>query len=571
MNKSVGGQTLDRLLTVSAHDPDDARRRKLLTVILLVSTVSAAIMLALTSMILFAGFGKWSEVELIYVGGGVLIAGMAGLYWVNRYWSGRAASIAFLVMFVLVSTFSDIPTEVVAGRSLLLFAVPIILASVLLSPLSSFLWAALSSLAVMGLAVTVPEKIPSLPPTMVSFLFIAFVAWLAARSLEIALRDLRLLNTELDKRVAERTLDLNEALIRVREEAGKNQAILESITDGVILFDTSGRAVTCNPAIVPLLGLEPAAVLDAALPAIMDGRVPAKDQENLLNPLRQTPTEPLTTKLNWEAKTLSVSLAPVLDESRQLLGQVAVFRDFTREAELDRLKTLFLSMVSHELRTPLNSLMGYAEMLLDQVYGPLAPRQQEIVGRVLSNTQRLLRIVNDLLDQTQLEAGRLLLHPALVEPTVLVQSVSDTLIGFAQSKKLQLSLEIDPEVPARLQGDQQRLQQILVNLVTNAIRYTDTGEVRVRLFRPEPDQWGLMVKDTGAGIARDAQAYIFEPFRQVKPAMDDRRTRGVGLGLSIVKQLVDLMGGKITLVSAVGQGSTFTVTLPLTLPVEAKK
>ncbi len=566
MHKSFSRQTLDRLLTVSAHDPDDARRRRLLNVIIAVSSVGAVVMLLLTTLVVILGYGKLADVEAIYVSIGIFMVGMGGLFIINRYWSGQVASIIFLLIVVLVTTFGDLPREVVSGRSLILFAIPITLASALLQPASSFIWAILCSLTVFGLALTVPDTIPSLAPTVVIFVFIAFVAWLAARSLELALRDLRTLNAELDQRVVERTRDLHEALTREQAEAGKNKVILESITDGVILFDAGGQAVTANPAIAPLLGLEPAAVLGTDLPAILEGRVPAKDQESLLAHLRLTPAEPLTAKLSWEPKTLSVSVAPVLDEARQVLGMVTVFRDFTREAELDRLKTLFLSMVSHELRTPINSLMGYAEMLLDQVYGPLAPRQQEVVGRVLSNTQRLLRIVNDLLDQTQLEAGRLLLHPAVIEPAALAQAVYDVLSGFAQTKHLVLTVEVDPEMPAQLQGDPQRLQQILVNLATNALRYTEQGEVRVRLLRPDPAQWALVVKDTGIGIARDAQAYIFEPFRQVRPAMDDRRTRGVGLGLSIVKQLVDLMGGKISLVSAPGQGSAFTVVLPLVLP-----
>ena len=138
---------------------------------------------------------------------------------------------------------------------------------------------------------------------------------------------------------------------------------------------------------------------------------------------------------------------------------------------------------------------------------------------------------------------------------------------MARGKGLELSAEVDQAVPAHLRGDPHRLNQILVNLTTNAIKFTERGRVAVNIGRPDTDHWQIKVSDTGPGLSAEAQTYIFEPFRQVE-SLTTREHRGVGLGLSIVKRLVELMGGDITLASQVGRGSTFTVVLPLVPPQE---
>jgi signal transduction histidine kinase len=243
-----------------------------------------------------------------------------------------------------------------------------------------------------------------------------------------------------------------------------------------------------------------------------------------------------------------------------------VFRDYTREAELERMKSTFVSSVSHELRTPLNAILGYSEILTENVYGPLLDGQRNAINRVTVNSKRLLSIVNDLLDQAQIEAGTLKLRVAPFSPSSLIDGVVDVMDVLAQSKDLELITHIDDDVPATLPSDQQRLHQILINLVGNAIKFTDEGSVWVRIYRPSASQWALEVSDTGCGIPLEAQSYIFDPFQQVDGSAT-RTHAGSGLGLSIVRQLTALMGGEITLKSQVGEGSTFIVTLPL-VPIQ---
>jgi signal transduction histidine kinase len=161
-----------------------------------------------------------------------------------------------------------------------------------------------------------------------------------------------------------------------------------------------------------------------------------------------------------------------------------------------------------------------------------------------------------------LDAGKLELQISAFMPKTIVQDTCTRMEVLAQTKGLRLVSEIADDIPTTIIGDPMRLQQILANLISNAIKFTLDGGISVRLYRPDPAHWAMQVADTGPGILKEAQAYIFEPFRQVDGSMT-RQHQGSGLGLSIVKQLTHLMGGEVTLESEVGQGSVFTVCLPL--------
>jgi signal transduction histidine kinase len=246
----------------------------------------------------------------------------------------------------------------------------------------------------------------------------------------------------------------------------------------------------------------------------------------------------------------------------KVIGTVAVFRDYTREAEVERMKSAFVSMVSHDLRTPLSAIIGYSDMLREAVYGAVSQAQLGVLKRINANAGRLLNLVNNMLDQAQIEAGKLNLNVTPFAPIELMNDMESVMGILAQSKGLELTCDIAGNVPDTLYGDSQRLHQILINLVNNAIKFTEQGGVSVRIYL-NGAHWALEVSDTGPGIRTEDQSHIFDPFSQV----DDTVTRqhsGVGLGLSIVSQLASLMNGEITLVSAPGEGSTFTILLPLT-------
>jgi len=195
-------------------------------------------------------------------------------------------------------------------------------------------------------------------------------------------------------------------------------------------------------------------------------------------------------------------------------------------------------------------------------FGELNQDQQDAVENIVESADYLTHIVNDLLDQSQAEAGSLSLRNEYFSPAELLERIETSMSVLAGRKGLALRVTLDPELPTELYSDPNRLQQIIVNLTGNAIKFTTRGEVSVALERPAPAQWSIVVRDTGAGIPPEERENIFEPFRQVSNAIT-RENRGSGLGLAIVKQLVELMGGQIALQSELGQGSVFTITLPI--------
>jgi PAS domain S-box-containing protein len=461
-------------------------------------------------------------------------------------------------------SFADQPEQLVTGRSLFLFTIPIFLASMLLPSWTAFI-AALLDMAILAILARQLQNFPlsSLFPTYIGLAFISLLAWLSARGVEISLRDLRRLNIELDQRVADRTRELSASLARERIEAGRSIAILESITDGVIVFDIHGKAIVANPATTQLLNLPRDQVINSSISDLTRTKALDANNRRILGDLLTNPgQQPASYRLHWGKKTFSVSSAQVFDTEETPIGTVAIFRDYTHEAEIEKMKDTILATVSHELRTPLNAILGHVEMLKEAVYGPLNERQARASERVISNTHRLLDIVSDLLDQAQIQAGKMSLKIHPFKPSDLLDNVRGLMFKTAADKHLALTGEIEPELPEILIGDLRRLQQILVNLVNNALKFTEKGSVHIRLFCPDRKHWAMEVQDTGMGIPEDEQEHIFDPFRQVDNSMT-RKYAGFGLGLSIVNQLVALMGGDVAVKSTVGVGSVFTVILPI--------
>ena len=256
----------------------------------------------------------------------------------------------------------------------------------------------------------------------------------------------------------------------------------------------------------------------------------------------------------------------------EIMEQERIAQDLERARdqalEASRLKSQLLAKVSHELRTPLGSIIGYSELLQGGTFGPVTTKQQQITQEVIDSAQYLTDLVNELLNQAQLESGKMQMTIGSFTAVELIDPIFSKMKILAQAKGLNLTVDVDPALPQTLFGDKKKLQQVLMNLISNAIKFTSMGHIEIRIYSITANQWAIQVSDTGPGIPDEARIYIFEPFRQV----DDSPTRehgGTGLGLSIVKQLVTLMGGNIDFTSQENNGSMFTVTLPF-IPNEEK-
>jgi PAS domain S-box-containing protein len=567
--ESLGKMNIYRkLLSFKSTDPDDARRKNLLNTLLVGISLIALAGFILTVVMLIFKLAKPEDILLLLYSSAAFLFINGFIFLLNKR-SGRSAAWLFLVIFNIILAASDVPEKVGNGSSMFVFAIPIATASLLLSPASSFIFATLSS-AIVFILGFIGGFVPNIP-TIVGFFVLALISWLSARGLEQALKELRTTNANLDRLVQERTQALAEALTRERAEAGRSKAILESIADGVIVFDMSGTATVFNPALLRLLELtaddvDHATVDDLANTEFLD----ARDKGILAGMLTGPSQSPTSYRIKWGKKTLSANSAQVFDSEGVCIGTVAVFRDFTREAEVERMKSTFLAMVSHELRTPLNAILGYAEMFKEAIYGPMNEKQVRMSERIMSNTRRLLDMISDILDQTQMEAGKMTIHYRPFRPVELIENVHGVMDKIAADKNLILISERDPDLPDWINGDPARLQQILINLINNAIKFTSKGSINFRTYRQDEKHWVLEVRDTGIGIPEEELPFIFDTFHQVDSTAR-REHGGFGLGLSIVKQLANLMSGEVNAFSKLGAGSTFTVTLPLIVPEESKQ
>ena len=250
-----------------------------------------------------------------------------------------------------------------------------------------------------------------------------------------------------------------------------------------------------------------------------------------------------------------------LEDHARALEALAVAEAAKRraESEASRLKSEFLANMSHELRTPMNSIIGYSQVLVEEMDGPLLPEQAQDVQRILAAANHLLELINEVLDLSKIESGKMTLE---IEPFVfesVVTAAVATVKPLADQKHLGIKVDIPPDLPP-LYGDQVKVRQVVLNLLSNAIKFTLEGGIEISA-EPRGSMVEFRVKDTGIGVPAHARDHIFEEFRQADGSTS-RRFGGTGLGLSISRKLIRLQNGDLTLDSAEGVGSTFRVTLP---------
>jgi hypothetical protein len=243
---------------------------------------------------------------------------------------------------------------------------------------------------------------------------------------------------------------------------------------------------------------------------------------------------------------------------KERTAELAAARD--RAEESDRLKSAFLAVMSHELRTPLNSIIGFTSIVLQGLAGPLSEEQTRQLGMVQGSARHLLELINDVLDISRIEAGEVEIVLKAFDVPEAIEKAVQKVIPLAEKKGLTLAVEVAPEVD-RITSDRRRVEQILINLLNNAVKFTEHGEVRIECCLSN-DRLVTRVMDTGIGINPEDVGKLFTEFRQLDTGLN-RKQEGSGLGLSICKKLVALLDGDIRVESKPGEGSVFTFTLPI--------
>jgi PAS domain S-box-containing protein len=384
---------------------------------------------------------------------------------------------------------------------------------------------------------------------------------LAETGIQQAYRELAHLNATLEERIKVRTVELEDALREVNNEKEKTERIIHDITDGVIVVNPDGAVLLINPAAQQLLGCR-----RTPLPADLSflSHIPN------LQALFHNPAEAVTKEIKISDRTpgasprvLKTTAVPLKDERGRLVGKVAVFHDITSFIDVDRLKSEFISQVSHELRTPLTSIKGYIDNLKDGIAGALKKKQEDYLDRMAKNADHLVHLISDLLDVAQLESGKMTIRQITLSLNDLIEEVVNSLQPTVQEKRLELTFEkFNGE--SRIQGDHDKLEQVVANLLHNAIKYTPPGGRITIAIQQEGPFLKTSILDTGVGISPEQQSKLFERFYRIEQE-PSATTNGTGLGLYIAKNLIEMHGGAIRVTSEAGHGSEFSFTLPITV------
>ncbi len=376
--------------------------------------------------------------------------------------------------------------------------------------------------------------------------------------------------------VAQDLIELKRAEEALKKERDYFKNVLDNSADAIGIVDAKGRFIRWNKRAEELFGYSFEELKGKSAFDLYDDK---KALEEMLRCLRRTG---YVRDYEITVRTKGGSLLPmgmsisVLKEGEKVIGSVCVARDLTQikqvqqdlekskeEAEAaSRAKSEFLANISHEIRTPMNAILGFAETLLNETVNE---RHRRFLQTILSSGQNLLALIDDILDLSRIEAGKLKIQPEPVDVRAVVYEIRSIFLDKAEKKGLEFLLEIDGTLPDILILDEVRIRQILMNLISNAIKFTDKGRVELHLWQQfrhiNTIDLFIRVVDTGIGIHPSQHQLIFENFRQ----QDNQRTKdygGTGLGLAITKKLVELMHGEIWVESEVGKGSTFTVRLP---------
>lgn len=388
-------------------------------------------------------------------------------------------------------------------------------------------------------------------------------------------------NAMLFDQIQQQLMRQGEMLRNERRSTTQGTAILQSLSDGVIVCDVDGHVITVNPAAERLLGVSMEQLVTSTLPDVLTQSLGNHSLDLPLDTILHRPHHHAGEAAHYGCDfqigptTVKLTIDPVTTDPGEVLGAVAVFRDVTREVESDRLKDEFIGTVSHELRTPMTSIKGYTQLITMGSLGPVNDNQKTFLHTIHTNADRMISIINDLLDITKIEAGSISLH---LQPVYIAEAISNVVLELQtklQDRGHELSLNLSPHLPM-VQTDPIRFNQVLSHLLANAIKYTpEHGRITVgaSVITDEQVPDGIFqglrpgryvqidVSDTGVGIEQEEQELVFQRFYRTKNQLTVE-AGGTGLGLALVRSLMRLLGGRIWVQSEVDNGSTFSIIVP---------
>lgn len=365
-----------------------------------------------------------------------------------------------------------------------------------------------------------------------------------------------------------------ESLLEAQKvKSAHDRALLNSIGEGIIAVDTTGTAVLTNPQIEQLIDQSTSNILKRKIWNVVhleteEGKRLVEHDDAVrvaLSTKERFQNTVYFTKTNGERLTLLITATPVINKEGKTLGAIEVIRDVTKERDVDRMKTEFVSIVSHQLRTPITAMNWYLEELFNEEIGKLNDEQKEYMKEVMSSNQRMVALINDLLNISRLESGRMSITPEKTDIMKLVRDVINDYEHLAKSHNCSISVEQQTKNIPSVKVDQTLIREVIANFVSNAVKYADPHkkkqEVTITLDRNESDIF-VSVHDNGVGIPKEEQQRLFAKFFRASN-VSTLDVGGTGLGLYITKLIVDASGGKIIVDSKEGKGSTFTLSLPL--------
>ncbi len=356
--------------------------------------------------------------------------------------------------------------------------------------------------------------------------------------------------------------EMERSLLHLSTEKSRLRSIINCMIDGVLVTNREGQLVLTNPAALRMLRLRDADLVGRHL--AHSGLSP-ECAELIASPLAGPEYEMVVREFAVGDSVLMANVAPIRDEQGEVLGAVAVLRDITRLKELDKIKSQFVRMVAHELRAPLGAISQYLDVLLSDAVAADPERRGRMLRRCQDRATSLLGLIDDLLDLSSIEAGRVARNLEALSVGMLLAEAVEVFRPQAEARDIALALDVALDVPPVL-ADRRDLSRVFTNLLSNAIKYNRDGGRVVLAVHQDDGRVLVQFRDTGYGIPPEAMAHLFEEFFRVKMAATERVT-GTGLGLSIVKRLVEAHHGYVTVESKLGVGSTFTVDLPAHNPI----